>query len=734
MYNDISSGYTIAKLLPFDLARTHALIIGCSGRKTRPKIYELRGPIGFERNHLVIALLNHLNQSQSDKFQQNYALYHVVSKFFTWISHTCETIVDLPYDIIQQYSNYLNGGRLQQASVCQYITKLRVAVSAGIDQLRGDNHGAEHFETLNRVLEFIPSIPNRRAGTRESISQITESPCSDELMLVRSVIRFCCAFLSKMDEFRKILISNSEVSQKLDALIALYNGDVKQLSWGKNGAAKKAYYKSILKAILDSGNSELKEFILFNKIDFYEAFTTSHQSFPADFAQTSLAGGMTPKGNLDYTQPQWPAPFLFSNVDFLFLIKPCAAEETCLAWLLATDRIQLSGMDALTLDDVHVTASTVSITFEKLRSGEKYHETCHHRRGSVKYETIARYVNLRESYLSKFESSKTSLMDLHSSGSLQVANSDVFRPLIVAANPHTSFYKSLRSQNPEIVHFARIIQGVAEHNKVLQMQAALSSAVRKGGSAQDAFALMEIKKRISVEKIQRQSITINKIAQSRAILDDDIGGSEQISENSGNNQLSASPDENYRRFSQSTVSAASNAHTEATKQEVYINRSGTEYRWEKRASFAAKVGQLMEADARKILELKIQNKFVTVNELKEELGWAGAVPTSGDVAEFDTLVESMQRQGWSITPFGQLELKGNRIIILSPVEVALLITYRQACEKSLESVTEWELLRGSALVMQIAYIEAVLERFDSKTLAAGQDILKRYVFPMPIIR
>lgn len=732
---ETNSGYDIAKYYPIDYSQKRAYVIGNSGKNAKPKLYELTSPAEYSQTPLCIALINHLNQTQTDDTRSNYAKYRMIARFFEWLSEKSFHTSELPADIIKKYSDHLQENDAKQSTQCEYIAKLRVYINWGMNSMySGPNNTIELLE-LTKIYAFIPSIPNRRESTHESLSQITECSCHDELLLIRSVIRFCCFFLKMINDFRTTLLESPNVQKSLKSLLDSCKGDTNKLRWATKNTKFKTLYKSIADAILESSDIRLKEYFLSNRKSFVENLKISAQPLTLSDANTYIKNGLTSKGNLEYANPLWPAPFLFTNLDFLFLIKPTPSEEICMSWLLAADRVQLSGIESLQMHDILITSSSASVAHIKRRSSEIHKETLHHRHDTLQYRSLAIYFSTRQSYLNLFPHAGNHVFDNANCASLQVLDSDIFRPIIVAALPHTTLYKSMKSEHSEITAFAEIIENVAKNNSILQEKSAIATALRTDlNSNKDSIKRLEtIKQKIAFNHIRRQSITANKIGQSRAILDDYPAKLETDNRNQ-NIPLTTSSDQNYDKYSQQVVGAEATSHTLDVKQKTYLNRSTTKYRWDKRASFASAAGSLMEADARKITQLRDANKYITIDELQIELGWKKDLLKSNDIEKFDAVIEKLQKEGWAVTPFGELEMNGHRIIIVSPVEAALLITYRIACNKRLEELSEYETDRGSALVMQIAYIEAVLEKFDRKTILEGEKIVSDYDLPLPIIR
>jgi hypothetical protein len=669
----------------------------------------IEAPELFRECTFCIVILNYLTQTQTNDFDANYAKFRFVSKVFIWMQEEFRDERSLPSDIVERYHSYLKLRKLSAGSICQYIAQLRKVVVWALQFMYLDKDGCRQQEEPAKIFSYIPSVPNTRAKSHPSLSQVTTGIISDEKLLVRSCMRFCCAFLQIMNDFRDALRRNTQVEEQLQKLLRECKGDISGLRWTASGGHYKRDYKYMAAAVFSSEDCALKEFLLSNRVDFIRALRDSGEKFSRAQADTYIKSGLTVGGGLEFSNPTWPGPLLFVNLDYLFLIKHTPAEEICFAWLLGSDRIQQAGINDLLLSDIKTSSSSISIEYTKRRSSEYPQQSPLHPRGSLRYHAYTTYVNVRASFVNLFPQAEDKLFDVTEPGSLQVLESSFFRPLILASLPHTLLYSQMQGISSEIAPFAKILEQISIHNDELRKKRV---AAQKG----DEFVCGK----------KRQSITVNIIAHSRAILDED-----PVHHNKFGADKS---EETFGRYSEEVVGATATAHSFGVKERYYIHASTTKYRLEKRAGFASLVGELMVADARKINDLCKKNRYLTVEQIKESLGWKADAPTLNDFQEFDALLVAHQKQGWGITPFGQLERGEDTIIIISPVAAALLISYREECSNQLENLSSIEELRESALIMQIAYADAVLARFDRKTVSEAQDLMRTRKFPAPIIR
>lgn len=613
----------------------------------------------------------------------------------------------LPAAFLQDFVRHLRTDKkLRQNSICGEMSFYRTTFEWYLEEHRGESSQTETLTRIREAKAFIPSVSNRSGKTVESLGQITDQNVKDELKLTRSTIRFCCHFLKQMNDHRTQLINHPEVKNQLDKIIFECNGDAEKLKYSTKKSNRSRLYKPIAEAILSSESLQLKERLLHNNFDFRNSqFNKGTQTTIVD-ANRLIHAGLKKSGFVDITPGNTHKKLHFHNIDYLFLVKHTPSEEFAFALLLATDRVQLNGIINMQHGDLRITPNFASPIFIKGRSVQPIREVPMHHRNSMQYKAYCEFDELKKNFLKLFPHSGSMLFDLPVTSNIQCTESIVFRPLIMAACQQTSNYTSLLEADHEIELFADIARRVATNNRPIWNNKKIRrERVAQGGT--------------SSTPVKRQTITVTAVAQSRAILDTD--GSDPANEA-------------FEKYSQDVVGANATAHSPGVKQVVYINASETKYRLDKRASFASSVGHLMVEDARKVQAAVRQEHFISVAKLKIMLGWDEENRDTGELEEFDELLISAQKSGFSISPFGQLKKNNQTFIITNPITAALLISYLDECISQLSLLSTEDDSKALAIAMQAARIEYVLENFDYKTIMQGRQTLKSHNFPKPIIR
>ncbi|WP_155951546.1 MULTISPECIES: hypothetical protein [unclassified Pseudomonas] len=698
MMLDLSLSDLAPEISPTSGYDTSATVLVISSMRTEPSLQTISIPTWFEKCPIARCLISYLN-SDTLKTKSRHDAYAKLTRtraIFEWASVEYAGASKFPTGIFGDYCLHLKNKGVQESSACAYMSSYRIPIDWYIEQHHADPSRAEIINSLRAARSYIPSLPNKSERTQASLSQITEQPIDDELKIVQSTIRFCCAFLEKMQEQRTALLSDPGVSQKLQELIQSCEGDYLRLKWSSHDSKRSTVYKPLAAYILDSDDLSLKERLLWNQVQWAYQTIDGNLELSKTAADQKIRDGLRITGALDIQPDDTNRILYFKNIDYLSLIKHTPAEEICFAWLLATDRVQLAGLLKMSIDDLRITMSSASPIFEKGRSAEKIREVPMHSSKSLQYQAYVSFKKLKESFFSLFPSHGNKLIEIPTTSTLQCLNSEPYSPLIMACHEHTSTYNDLQLKEPGIKIFANIVRCVAANNRIFHKN-----------------------NRKAKDDIYRQTISVTNIAQSRAILDLDESDLDNIP---------------YEKYGQEVVDASATAHSPQVKRIKYIYASTTKYRLGKRAAFAATVGSAMVDDARKVIDSMAGNVFMGMKEFKVMLGWSTDIEGEDSVAEFDQLLLSARDAGYEITPTAQLKRGGTTYIITNPVSAALLLDYKQACVELLRNTPISEEARATSLVMQTAYIEACLEKFDRKTISLGQGVLDKSSFPKPVVR
>jgi hypothetical protein len=661
----------------------------------------LTAPIGFAHHPVCSALLNFM-ACNSEVPITNYNRCAYSNKFFNWLEESPNEAEGIGFDVFSRYNQYLVSIGISHNSASQYFSFFRGAINWGLSELFSEASNPEESIILRKTLARIPKLKRRSSKPSESLSQVaTGVEIIDELELLKSCIRYCTAFLELTSRFRDELLASPEVRSALDAFLSESDSSADNLVWPGNFINRNLRYGAICRAVLTSESLALKELLVVNKPSHRESLQQRDTPMSAEELNSIIEDGLLKSGKIK----PWDniSGVSFTNLDFHFLVHPCPAEESAVAWLLASDRVQQQGLNDLLLDDFQFSPSGVHVNYEKARSSEENKSTPKHHRSSKRYSIYERFVNLKKLMYERFPVSPPYAFSPRST-SFQTIDSYIWRPMLMGSRLNTNFGVELRNLTGDVNTFCALLRSIDENN----------SLIKRGKKPSG---------------VSSQIITPQKIAQSRAILDSDDFDADS-NESASSENVSA---DNFNRYSQDVVCAVATAHTPEVKERYYIHASETKYRVNKRANFAKAVGNLMVKEANKISNLKKRLQIVPIKKIAEELGIETSTESSDDINEFDRILSEAVQRGWSISPFGQLE-KGDKIIIISsPIQAAMLITYIDACRAKLEQLTDEDAQRELAILLNAAYANSVLDNFDHKTKSAGIELLKNYSFPPPYV-
>lgn len=668
-------------------------------------------PVQFHNCPIFRALLRYFNspECKSNSLIDAYTRILRFNALANWAVAGYPDAQTLPAAVMEDFTRYLRTEKNSKLNtVCVYMSVYRTAFDGFLNEAYGNPALADAAAAVREAIVFIPSVANRSSQATPSLGQITNQLEKDELKIVRSTIRFCCQFLKEMNDQRLELLGDEGVMQQVANLLEKYNGDFEKLRYSTNQTDRSTAYKALAGAILRSENLRLKERLLHNNTDFAYNQIESASPLTIDEANRLIRAGLRDSGALDIYPENSDHKLYFHNIDYLYLLKHTPSEEVAFSWLLATDRVQLSGILDMRQGDLRITPSYASPIYTKNRSEQAIREVPMHYSKSLQYRAYVDFENLKKSFYNRFPETGDLLFNLPVTGNLQSVDSVLYRPLVMAAFQNTLQYQALYEADHRIETIADIIRRVAMNNRPIW-----NNKKRRRENA--AIGIMGQ----DPTPVKRQTISITAIAQSRAILDTDGGNPEN---------------EAFEKYSQEVVGADATAHSPGVKEVVYMHASETKYRLEKRALFASNVGHLMVEDARKVQAAIRDEVMISVADLKLMLGWSQAKSDTGELEEFDDLLLSAQRAGFTVSPFGQLEKDGRTFIITNGITAALLMSYRNECINQLKHLSVEDELKAFSIAMQAAYIEDALEKFDKKTIVQGKDILKNYTFPTPVVR
>lgn len=665
-------------------------------------------PVKFHGLLLLQCFISYLKVKSAEKAFSLYKFVTAARDFISFLDRQYERATAIPNSVLKTYSLYLSEVEEQvPSSIRTNIGLLREVIEWSSTRAEFKAQ-PEHQKTfVLAVLAQRPSIPNNSMldGTALSMSELVNSKEYDDLELLNSLIRFCFGFLTIIHKHRSIITSYPKVRARLDLAMNSSDPDIDWHFLHPNWDD----YNEIFNAIVSSRDPVLLERLLFSNERFQIALSAAEKPENLEGLYAKLKTCVREIGSLAFTDrlDNKTQYVTFEELDIRSLLSSSEAEEICLRWLLAVDRIQQSGQKQLTLEDIDITPTHLTISFLKRRSNQQQRESTSHKRKTLNFRLIKNHFDLREEFVSRFGADgqpKLFFQFENPFARRQHSTSISYRSIIQACTPNTNFYVQISNMFPGAKVFQEYFMLLIEENSKAR-QIAIDRLRHSKASLSDT----------QISKIR--TLSANVVAQSRAIVDPEV-------------PKTRSP---FDRKALLEAASDGTAHSIQTSQEVYKNRSQTTHRLGLRAKFVSAVGKLQVEDARRLSAYMGATTFLTLDEINELLGWNASSFKTQDIKHFNLLIDEAESQGYNCAPFGWLSKEGSqeRIIIITPVTAALILSYIQGCQTALKT-SEHE-ARSRSIILQLCYAKLVLNAFDSKTVSDGKILLENYNFPAAII-
>lgn len=658
---------------------------------------------------LLQCLVRFLQVKTTEGFYSLYKYVTAVQAFINYLNNSYKSSKSIPNTILQSYALHLSNEEKQvPSSIRANMGLFSVMLQWSIDKPWFRNLPENDRIFVLTVYAQKPSIPANSMldGTAPAMSELVDGKEFDDRDLLDSLIRFCFGFLLIFKNHRDLITSNRRVKDRLELAQTSNNPDIDWRFLHPNWDD----YNEIFNAIVNSRNATLVERLLLSNQRFQDTFMNAKEPGSLSELYLKLKTCIREIGSISFTDKlSANAQYVtFEQLDIKSLLSPCEAEEICLRWLLGIDRIQHSGQKKLTLKDIELTPTHVTIAFLKRRSNEYQRESTSHKRRTYNYKLISYALKLRENFEQSFGHSNTgerSFFQFDNPFARRQHHSSItYRPIILACTPGNNLYEEIGSMFPRAKLFQEYFRLLVDENTAAHADA--DSLLRsKNGSRHEKN-----------EPLTRR-LSANVIAQSRAIIDP-----EEPTVTSA-----------FDRCSTEEAAADGAAHSIRTSQEVYKNRSQTAHRLGQRAKFVATVGKLQEEDARRLSSLINNTKIISIDNVNDLLGWDVSSFKPGDIDDFNKLINSAEENGYNCAPFGWLSnpTSWERIVIVTPVTAALILSFIKGCQSELKNPSSQA--RGHAIILQLCYAKMVLSSFDRRTIADGREILLLYDFPPAII-
>lgn len=610
-------------------------------------------------------------------------------------------------DLTAIYPDYMNHIKAGDNCISSIIAAINVALKWTLEQ---KSIGPDYMARIKAIQSRIPKISRDYYKPRPALSDLMDSSEYDDAVLIKSLRAFCVVMLKVMREQREYLISSPEVMAAKYSLGEL-DEDVRYLiEKGTNGSFKvnievvQKYFKPIWDAVSSSNSGLLIERMLLNcgytrtYIQNREKPMTLEDQY--ELLKYHLNGaGLLRSSIYDlYSRAARKKCILssakFQNLSYASLSRPTQVEEALISLLLASERIQTSGQFELSIDDYYITGNTGSWDFSKNRSITKEHPSRIYKVNSIVYQTYLSYIKLCESAnmsnLSVGRSLQTTQMRLTFKKGSQ---NDPFLSVALKGSYLRSW---LLNTHPETRPFIDLITNICEHNDPLYNSYGESKQGMK-------------------------SISLSHVAQSVAI--------------SSRRRNIRRKQNAYEKYGRSVVDAALDAHTQAVKQNIYINRSETITRINERKWFSEIVSEEMVTDALNIMATlsSAESKVMSLSDARLILGLKGLKSDSDELSMLGDFIEESSEADCKIGYFGDVTSGSQKIIVEIPIIAALILSYQSALESEFKNGRIYSNRRRTYLLYRYLYVEEILNKFEPSVIEQGNILRTKFDLPLPPI-
>ena len=421
---------------------------------------------------------------------------------------------------------------------------------------------------------------------------------------------------------------------------------------------------------------------------------------PFGHPQPALKNGYC--GNISRIKTHYRTDAFFPSLSFL--VYPSIDESLAMEWLLASERIQLTGIENLNIRR--------NVLWDKEKGTLQFKNVVKHRRKgeqhSAIYQNDAMY-RVYSDWIQLLETAESYIDNLD--GSIIPPFIDTVRMtrgkrpfhryrvgfwLMALEGTHTqnALLSDLQgSKNfPHVKSFLKLLHA---HLSQTRMNCCEDHLNRKNRN--DSSNSTKDKPKANASK-RSLGIGVKVIAQTRAVLEHKIETGRLV------------------------------GHNEKTHEEIYINRTRSRHINAQSASFAADVGNVMFAEAQKLAD---KAELVSVSQIQDILDMESISPSTSEYTSMQGIVEEAEKKGFLASITTVLSKNDQTYVVISPWSAALIQGYVDHIENQKQRLEYCHTQKRNDLLLKKAYLSLLLERFPHKVRNEGKTILDSWDIPYP---
>lgn len=688
--------------LPY-ASRTSAIITVCATAKGPPSKKTVKLPDELKNDAVGLAIIFGLQDKPDKSPVTAYTRMLCTEEFLLFVVDNLVVGMS-PVDVMRLYRNELNN-RVKQNTVRGYISDISILLRHAIETPRFmSTLDVDQQWHIRRVFASIPSVSAAPTRPRVGLGELFED-LPDDRSLFDGLRDYAAWAMLELQAHREELLCSEGVRTALAEARQLVGDDTNALTYrAKNGSVLESRNPSTLcdavfEAVCLSDSLTLKERLLLGLGEYRAYLVGAKNNVPVTREELDVWLNRCRKSLLrKNSQSSIKRPLGFAHCDLRSLVKPTDAECICLQWLLAGVSVQSSGQQRAQVNDYVIQANSVYIRYEKQRSKRKYKDTDPISKKSDMGKAISGFIALkmREGIDDKRLLERDSYLDHLSSRSPR------WRFLLSATYENSAVRKAFLERRPKGEAFLELLTQLRMHGDQYCVYKNRATALYMDYLPGDERKRKLEELKLNMPVVNIKSISCETIRRTRISLDDVTPGLSLVA-----------------REAEERANAASNGHTVDVFRTVYRNRDNSRYRLKIRAEFAAAVGELMVVLSGKIGELKKSTEVLTPENVAEAIGLETGLESEDESAA--RVLAALEVQGYRLNYFGAA-IKGNsRIIVETPVTVALLLDAQEAYLSvgGDETATDVQVEEAA---LEYALIESVIDGMSKRVVDQGREL------------
>ncbi|WP_133013102.1 hypothetical protein [Marinomonas flavescens] len=663
-----------------------------------------------------LAMICYINSSKFNKLEKatRNSVTLTILKFFGFLS-SFKADKEVSFDCLNVFIQYQgNNSKAKGSVIYNELNKLKNCLHWCFNE---NSPLSDDTKLLCRqyYMHAHKIQPPEKTPTAPLSKLFAECPYNDT-QLLDSLIKLSIWIINYEAHFRSEALQIHGIRQLTEDVRSrsIYKCPISFASFDDQNATKneaRALYGTIIMEARDSGNLVLKERLVADiRHPFKENVLTEEQlNWVLDRSLMKATNCKHAKCRKAYQITQGGkkksyALGAFKCFSIRSLLVPTDIECFAMQCLLASEKMNGSSIENLSLDDVVKTSQGIQFQFQKKRRPTKnqVNITALHRLGSTIGKTYTQYIDAKKAANEYFDSAdKIKLLSYQAQSTKNASLGSI--SFGAASNKYIDILLTEKSQlrgellkafeaSPEDLEpiFWLLAKVIEQNKKVAVQQAEYDRKYKKNNTV----------KRSDLVSKKSIGLTTEVIRQS-AIISEDA-------------RLLSSPN----LFNDTNVTAQSSNHSPNVHYEVYIDRSTAKEKIESDRLFVSRIGALMVQDATLMGELIEKTSVLDYNQALEVLGLPRA-----DKSTSERISKRIDELGINIDLMDSFQTNGKKVFLANKTSIALIIKYLEHIRDNFDEVLNDDspqLTKATLAVRDYFYFSAILQKFPTEVRKEGE--------------